>query len=90
MSELSKKDIREIFNEGVMQVMMPVLDKVFEDISVIKTDIKEIKGDISTLKEDVHDLQLTTDRIEMLQRHELDRVDDHEIRIIKLEKATVK
>lgn len=68
--------IKEIFNEGVTQVMMPVLDKILD------------KQDEHS--KDIEDVQLTANRIEMRQKAEVERVDDHEIRIGKLEKAIIK
>ena len=45
---------------------------------------------LEKIDDNLDGLNLTTNRIEMLERSELDRVDDHEVRIIKLEKAIVK
>jgi hypothetical protein len=72
--------VKEIVKGTVMDimtdVMMPVLDKI-----LIKLDEHAA---------DMEDVKLTVNRIETLQRSELNRVDDHEIRIGKLEQAIAK
>lgn len=73
---LTKEDKKEIV--GLMSEAIEVL--VLPHIDEIQKDIKEIKGDIQ-------DLQRTTNRIEMRQIAEAERVDDCEIRISKLEKV---
>jgi len=42
------------------------------------------------IKSDIQDVQLTVNRFETLQKHELDRADDHEVRLGKLEQAHAK
>jgi|GEM_PF-1938226 len=104
LTKTDKKEVREIVVEAMTDVMMPVLDKIMktqdeqgrdindikEDVSILKEDVSMLKEDVSIIKEDVRDLQLAANRIETLQHHELDRTDDHEIRIIKLEKTRAK
>jgi len=90
LTDGDKQDIRQIFNEGITELVLPRFDKVESDIEILKEDVATLKEDVATLKEDVHSLQDTTNRIEMLQRSELDRVDDHEVRIGKLEQAHAK
>lgn len=86
LTKSDKQDIREIFNEGVTQVMMPVLDKILTKQDEHSKDIATIKKDVSVLKEDLSDVQLTVNRIETRQKAEVERVDDHQVRIVKLEK----
>ena len=73
MSQKQDEKTREIVIDAMTTVMMPVLDKLFDevstirkDVSVLKKDVSVLKDDVSILKEDVHDLQLTTSRIETL------------------------
>lgn len=82
---LTQKDegkIQDIVKTTVVQamteVMMPVLDKI------MKTQDEHTK-DIVEMKEELSDVHLTANRIETLQKHELNRVDNHGIRIGKLE-----
>jgi hypothetical protein len=47
----------------------------------------EIDRRFDKIEEDVTDVQVTLNRMEILQRAELNRVDNHEVRISKLEKV---
>lgn len=94
LTKNDKQDIRLIFNEGIVELVLPQFDEIRsdikilkEDMSILKEDVSILKEDMAILKEDVKDLQNSTNRIEMLQRSELNRVDNHELRIAKLEKA---
>ena len=63
---------KETVVEAITEVMVPVLDKI------MKTQDEH--------SERLNDIDNTVNRIETLQRSELGRVDDHELRIGKLEK----
>lgn len=80
MTKEDKKEMIGMMSEAIEVLVLPHIDE-------IKSDIKEIKNDIGEMKNDIQDLQLTVNRIEMTQRAELNRVDDHEARITKLEKV---
>ena len=74
LTKTDKKDIIMIVNGAIEELVLPRFDSVEKDIVEIK--------------EDLADVQFTVNRIETLQKSELNHVDDHEIRIGKIEKAT--
>lgn len=75
LTKEDKKEIVVLMSEAIEVLVLPHIDE-------IKTDIKDIK-------ENIEDLQRTTNRIEMRQIAEGERVDNHEVRIGKLEKAKI-
>ena len=89
LTKTDKKEIKEIFNEGLTEVVIPVLDKIINKLDEHTAILEQHSKDISILKGDVTDVQLTVNRIETWQKTEVERVDDHEVRIEKLEKVTV-
>lgn len=81
------KETKTIVCDVLEELVLPRLQNIEDDVSVLKNGVSE-------LKEDVHDLQLTTNRIETLQKSELGRADEHtlilnnhEKRFLKLEKS---
>jgi len=87
LNKNDKTEIVSMMSEAIEVLVLPHVDEIKSDIKEMKEDIKTLKTDVAILKDDVKDLQNTTNRIETLQRSELNRVDDHELRINKLEKA---
>ena len=83
LTKEDKKEIILLMGEALQELVLPQLGEIKEDISVLKQDV-------SNIKEDLSDIQRTANRIETLQRSELNRVDNHEMRIGKLEKAIAK
>jgi len=56
MKEQDKKEIRQIFNEGLEQLVLPILDDIYKNMAT-KEDLqkvkKELKGDIVAVGNDV-------------------------------------
>lgn len=84
-SDLSK--IRLVMGEVLEEVVLPQLQEIRDDVSVLKEDV-------SVLKEDFARMENKMDRIERKQDAEVERHDklsvkseDHEKRIIALEAA---
>jgi hypothetical protein len=73
LTKEDKKDMVMIVNGTIEALVLPHFD--------------EIENRLEKVEEDLSDVQSTVNRMEMLQRSELSRVDDHDRRIGKLEKA---
>lgn len=86
LTKTDKKEIVGLMGEAITELVLPKFDEIDKRFDGIEGDMSVIKEDITILKEDLQDVKFTVGRIETLQRSELDRVDDHEVRIIKLEK----
>lgn len=87
LTKTDKKDIALITAEAIETLVLPHFDSIDKRFDKVGNRLDNIEGDISIIKDDLSDVQLTANRIEALQRSELDRADDHELRIGKLEKA---
>ena len=86
---LDKKDeekVREIVTETVVDALTSVMMPVLNDILVKQS---EHDKKFERIEEKLEEIDLTVNRIETLQRSELNRVDDHEVRIGKLENKMV-
>jgi hypothetical protein len=73
LSKEDKKEIVGLMSEAIEILVLPKFD--------------EIDRRFDKIEEDVTDVQVTLNRMEILQRAELNRVDNHEVRISKLEKV---
>lgn len=80
LTKEDKNEVNEIVVDAMTTVMMPVLDKILD-----KLDEHDKRFD--KIEEDLTDVKLTVNRIETLQMSELNRVDNHEVRISQLEKV---
>lgn len=90
MNKKDKEETKEIVIDAITSVVLPVFDTILGKLDEHLAILSGHSRDISSLKEDLEDVQLTVNRIEMTQRVEQNRVDDHETRITKLEKVYVK
>ena len=56
MNDRDKKDIRQIFNEGIEQLVLPILDDIYKNMAT-KKELhvlkQELKGDISDVHNDI-------------------------------------
>lgn len=93
LTKSDKQDIRVIFNEGLTEVVIPVLDKILDKLDEHSalleehsTILEEHSAILGQHSERLTDIDLTVNRIETRQRAEVERVDGHEVRINKLEK----
>lgn len=65
MKDLSENKIKQIFNEGLEQLVLPILDDIYKnmatkkDLEVVKKDVKEIKEDITFIQTDVDSIKRT-------------------------------
>ena len=73
LTKEDKKDMIMIVNGAIETLILPRFD--------------DIENRLDKVEEDLQDVKHTVNRIETLQMAELNRVDDHEIRIGKLEKV---
>jgi len=83
LAKQDKKDIALMMGEAIEELILPRFNEIDKRFDKVEADIKEVK-------EDLEDVKLTVNRIETIQRSELNRVDDHELRIGKLEQVHVK
>ncbi len=49
MTKKQKDEMVSVLNEGVCDVILPVLDKIMNKLDVVEGDIKDIKADIDSL-----------------------------------------
>ena len=55
MKEQDKKEIRQIFNEGFTQLVLPILDDIYKNMAT-KKDVADIRKEMAT-KKDLEDLK---------------------------------
>lgn len=53
MKEQDKKEIRQIFNEGFEQLVLPHFNVIYKNMDDMKKDISDIKKDLKVVKEDI-------------------------------------
>jgi len=85
MKEQDKKEIRQIFNEGLEQLVLPILDDIHKEISGVKKDVQGVKKDIIDIKEDISDLQTDVASIDRKLDAEIIWRDDASKRLKKVE-----
>jgi len=64
MKTQDKKDIRQIFNEGLEQLVLPILDDIYKNMAT-KKDLDAVKEDVAGLREDV---SVLTDDVASIDR----------------------
>lgn len=79
----TRQDVKDIVTKVVSEI---VGDVAQQTMGVISKEFTSVKKDIFGLKQDVKDLKATTNRIENKLDGTVDKVDDHEVRIKRLEK----
>lgn len=78
MTKKDKKEIIDLFNQGIEEIILPVLDKLAS-----KEDLKNLEV---ALKDDIQDIQTQLDSIERKVEANLLRSDDQEKDIDKIKK----
>jgi len=78
MKTQDKKDIRQIFNEGLEQLVLPILDDIYKnmatkkDLDAVKEDVAGLREDVAGLREDVaglrEDVSVLTDDVASIDR----------------------
>ncbi|OGD57162.1 hypothetical protein A2V71_01920 [Candidatus Berkelbacteria bacterium RBG_13_40_8] len=53
MNQQDKKDIRQIFNEGFKQLVLPHFDNIYKNFDNIKKNFDDIKKDIEDIHNDI-------------------------------------
>jgi len=69
MKEQDKKEIRQIFNEGLEQLVLPILDDIYKNMAtkkdlenmVTKKDFEELKDDVGIIRTDVDSINRKLD-----------------------------
>lgn len=89
LTKTDKKEIVLLMSGAIEELVLPRFDEIDKRFDNVENRLDKVESDISIIKEDLSDVQLTVNRIETLQRSELNRVDDHEVRIGKLEKTKI-
>ncbi|MBI2588461.1 hypothetical protein HYW31_01970 [Candidatus Berkelbacteria bacterium] len=91
MNQLEKKEMVRVVGEALEDVVLPQLQEIRDNVSIVKEDVKylkedvkDLKEDVKDLKEDVTDLKLTTYRIETKLNAEILRLDEHSIEMDNL------
>lgn len=101
MTEQDKKDIIHLFNEGFEQVVLPHIVEMKEDITGMKKELSDVKTEQSSMraeqssmkeqqssmKQDIRDIKETVGRIERRQEAEQTMLDNHDVRLTRLEKT---
>lgn len=78
MTQKDKKEIIDLFNQGIEEVILPAIEKLAS-----KEDLKNLE---ITLKDDIQDLQTQLDSIERKVEANQLRSDDQEKDIDKIKK----
>ena len=86
MKEQDKKEIRQIFNEGLEQLVLPILDDIYKNMAT-KKDIKDIRDEMAT-KKDIEDISTDVDSINRKLDAEIAWRDDASKRLKKVEIKT--
>lgn len=86
MKEQDKREIRQIFNEGLEQLVLPILDDIYNKMAT-KEDLKNMttKKDLKDLKEDVKVIGNDVDSIKRTLNAEISWRDDASKRLKKVE-----
>jgi hypothetical protein len=71
MTKKDKKEIVDLFNQGVAELILPVLETL-----ATKEDVKLIREEMAT-KDDIKDIQVQLDSIERKAEAQQDRLDRH-------------
>jgi hypothetical protein len=80
----AKEDIKVDVAAGFTEVHEKV-DRLAQDLGGVKVDLEGVKGDLGGVKVDLEEVKNTVGRIELTQRAEAERADDHAVRISRLE-----
>jgi len=75
MTTEDKKEIKIILGETLEEVILPVIQEIRDDVTVLKDDVSVLKDDVSGLKDDVNTIENRLDRIERKQDAEIVRND---------------
>ncbi len=86
----------KLFGEGLSDVSRKVdgldekVELLIEDMDQVKSNIVEIKGDIVEIRSDIVEIRSDIKEIngKLDKKAEEETVENHEVRIVKLEKAT--
>ncbi len=92
MKEQDKQEIRQIFNQGLEQLVLPILDDIYKEVGGIKKDVQGVKKDLKGVKKDVvslkEDVSLLTNDVASINRKldaEISWRDDASKRLKKVE-----
>lgn len=83
-----KKEIRMIFNEGIQQLVLPILDDIYKNVDGIRANMvtkKEFEDFKKENQEEHEDMINSINRIETLTKSEIKYVDDLSSRVGALE-----
>ena len=82
MTKKDKKEIVDLFNKGITELILPVLDEINTKMAT-KGDLADLKSD---LKDDIQDIQTQLDSIERKVEANQLRSDEHGQIIDKVKK----
>ncbi|AKM83675.1 hypothetical protein A2422_02255 [Candidatus Woesebacteria bacterium RIFOXYC1_FULL_31_51] len=85
MTKKDKNEVVELFNQGMSEIILPVLDEMNKKMAT-KEDIKSIRSEMAT-KEDIKDVGAQLDSIERKVEAQQLRSDRHGKDIETLKKA---
>ena len=75
MSENEKNKLMIVVLEALDQAILPVMNKMMEDIDTIKSDMGTLKSDMGTLKNDVGELKEENELDHQEMKKRLDKVE---------------
>ena len=87
MTPEEKKQMIVIFNEGVEQVILPLLQNTYAVIQGMQTDIKSLQTDMQHVKSTLDDHTFRLDRMERKLDATVNLVDKHDVEIKQIKKA---
>lgn len=58
MTVQDKREIRHIFNEGIEQLILPILDDIYKNMAT-KKDLESLREDVAIVHDDVDSIKKT-------------------------------
>ncbi|HSX19079.1 MAG TPA: hypothetical protein VLE91_03005 [Candidatus Saccharimonadales bacterium] len=82
-----KSEIADVVVETLQDALFPLLEDMSSNIKGLKTDFKHLEKRIDEVEENLgNKIDQVSKRNFLITDHHADRIDDHEKRIVKVEK----
>lgn len=58
MDDKTKREFIQLFNQGFEEVVLPQIEDLAEDVSILKENVDILREDVDSLKSEVHEINL--------------------------------